>query len=101
MEEREWMRDRALEMDSHHECMGSSAVDAAPAEVPVGFGVTVMDDVEEDDDDEGELATWLRRKSIGEMAEGLGFCSIGFSRRESFFQSLFPAGIQSFGKEEF
>lgn len=63
MEEREWMRERALEMDSHQECIGSSAVDAAPfpATAPGGFGVGVMEEVEEED---GEFATWLWWKSM-------------------------------------
>lgn len=62
MDEREWMRERALEMDSHQECIGSSAVDAAPfpATAPVGLGVGVVEEVEE----EGEFATWLRWKSM-------------------------------------
>lgn len=59
MQEREWMRERALEMDSHHECIGSSAVDAAPlpATPPAGFGVGTIEEADDDDDD-GEFATW-------------------------------------------
>ena len=50
MEDREWMRERALEMDSHQECIGSSEV--VVAVVMAGFGVGVVEEVVEED---GEL----------------------------------------------
>ncbi|PON41898.1 hypothetical protein PanWU01x14_285650 [Parasponia andersonii] len=53
MEEREWMRERALEMDSHQDCIGSSEV-VMVAVVMAGFGVVVVV-VEEMVEEDGEL----------------------------------------------
>lgn len=88
MEEREWMRERALEMDSHQECMGSSVVDAATAPVPLGLGVVVMDEVEEEEE-EGELATWFWWKSMRMRLRGFGILLPWFRRRQSLSPVLF------------
>lgn len=58
MEEREWIRERALEIDSHQECIGSSEV--VVVVMVLGFGVVAVEDVDED----GELALWFWWNSI-------------------------------------
>lgn len=50
------MRDRALEMDSHHEVIGSEVT------WPLGFGVPVEEAEEEGEGDAAEICVW--RKSI-------------------------------------
>ena len=49
MVERTWMRERALEMDSHHECMGSWSLG-----LEFAFGSTE----EEEDGDPDACFTW-------------------------------------------
>lgn len=59
---RAWMRERALDMDSHQECIGSSvgAAERGGVEGLWGFGV-----LEELDEDGEELVLrWLRWKSM-------------------------------------
>lgn len=58
MEDREWIRERALEIDSHQECIGSSEV--VVVVMVLGFGVVAVEDVDED----GELALWFWWNSI-------------------------------------
>lgn len=64
MEERAWMRERALETDSHQECMGSASAALAMvvvvAVVVGGLGV----EEEEEGEEEWELVEWFGRKSM-------------------------------------
>jgi hypothetical protein len=65
MEERAWMRERALETDSHQECMGSASAALAMVVVVVavvvgGLGV----EEEEEGEEEWELVEWFGRKSM-------------------------------------
>ena len=63
MEERAWMRERALETDSHHECIGSLSAVAVVAE---GLCGTVVEETEEVGEGEWRLLTeGFRWKSIG------------------------------------
>jgi hypothetical protein len=67
---KEWMRERALEMDSHHECIGSSSV-AVRLEMVLrlglGFGLAAAVEAEEAED-VGELVLRFRWNSMLNLA---------------------------------
>lgn len=58
------MRERALEIDSHQECMGSSAETELEVESGLGLGLGAVAMVVEEAEDVGELVLWFRWKSI-------------------------------------
>lgn len=61
MEERDSMRARALEMDSHQVCIGSSVAAVAVATAVKEFGVT---EEAEEEEVEGEVLRWTSMASF-------------------------------------
>lgn len=61
MEERDSMRVRALEMDSHQECIGSWVAAVAVPTAVKEFGVT---EEAEEEEVEGEVLRWMSMASF-------------------------------------
>lgn len=91
MEMRAWMRERALEMDSHHDCMELGLGLGLGLGLELGLGLGFVE--EEEEEDEGEplivmgLECWISMAVVSFIRAGMD----GFSSKVSFASCLPPS----------